>query len=326
MTVARVLPIVLSFLATACAVGGSIRPTATPSQIDIATLWTDPESDAAPRELFYGAGGEARAPAEGSMFTLLHEDGGGYSTGYDVRGPDGMEWSVKLGPESQTEVVASRLLWALGYYQPATYYLSNWTMEGREVREQQPARFRPKLSDWKVEGEWSWYENDFVATQPFKGLIVANLILTNWDWKTSNNRIYAIGGSEGKPARRIFVVQDLGASLGKMSYPRLLAWMPTKYVKQGSRNNLEDFESQAFIERVDGDRVEFVYQGIHKSLLDTVSRADVAWIAQRMSRLTDKQWSDAFRAGGYADEHAARYISKIKSKIAEGLELAGQSL
>jgi hypothetical protein len=301
--------------------GGTIRPTATPSRVDVAALWQAPDNIAA-RDVSYGAGGKSRAPREGATFAFVREDGGGYSPGYDVRGSDGMEWSVKLGPEAQTEVAMSRILWALGYHQPPTYYLSKWTMTGGAAGEQQPARFRPRLPDWMLEGDWDWYENDFVETQPFKGLIVANVLLNNWDWKTSNNKIYSVGGADGVRARRIYVVQDLGASLGKTAYPMLLAWFPTQYVKQGSRNNLEDFEAQGFIESVEGDRVTFDYRGVHDSLLDHVTRKDVVWTTRLMSRLSDDQWRDVFQAAGYTRDQGARYIAKIKSKIAEGLKLA----
>jgi hypothetical protein len=40
-----------------------------------------------------------------------------------------------------------------------------------------------------------------------------------------------------------------------------------------------------------------------------------------MSRLSDEQWNAAFGAGGYPPDQAARYIAKLKSKIAEGLAL-----
>jgi hypothetical protein len=40
-----------------------------------------------------------------------------------------------------------------------------------------------------------------------------------------------------------------------------------------------------------------------------------------MSRLSDGQWNDAFRAAGYSPEESRRYVMKIKSKIAEGLAL-----
>jgi hypothetical protein len=318
----RFVPLLIATLTAGCMVDGTVRPTATPSQVDVAALWESPDNITS-RDLFYGAGGERRAPRDGSTFTFVQEDAGGYSPGYDVRGADGLEWSAKLGPEAQTEVVVSRILWALGYHQPPTYYVSKWTMTGEMAGEQQPARFRPRLPDWKLEGDWDWYENDFVGTQPFKGLIVANVLLNNWDWKASNNKIYAIGGADGVPARRIFVVQDLGASLGKTAYPRLLAWLPTQYFKQGSRNNLEDFEAQGFIKRVEGDRVEFDYRGIHPSLLEVVTPEDVVWTTRLMSRLTDEQWRDAFRAAGFPQDQAARYIARIKSKIAEGLQLAG---
>ena len=50
-----------------------------------------------------------------------------------------------------------------------------------------------------------------------------------------------------------------------------------------------------------------------------ISVADVQWICRRLSALTDAQWADAFRAGGYADPTAQRYIRRLKQKIAEGL-------
>lgn len=313
----------LTGVSGACIVGGVIRPTLEdPAKADVARLWQDPV-DLAARDLFYGAGGGSLAPDASTPFTFIAEDTSGYSPGYDVRGPDGLEWSVKLGPEAQPEVVVSRILWALGYHQPPTYYLPQWTMTGEQSGPQQPARFRPKLPDWKVVGEWSWYENDFIHTQPFKGLVIANVMLNNWDWKTSNNKIYEVGGADGEAARRMFLVQDVGASLGKTSYPRLLSWFPSRGLGQGSRNDLEDFEEQGFIEGVEGNRVEFVYRGIHHSLLELIAPQDVAWTAQRMSQISDVQWQDAFRAAGYSEDHATRYISKIKSKIAEGLKVAG---
>jgi hypothetical protein len=140
-------------------------------------------------------------------------------------------------------------------------------------------------------------------------------MLNNWDWKTSNNKVYEIDG------KRVYVVQDLGASLGKTAYPRLLGWLPMPGLAQGSRNDVEDFEEQGFIERADGDRVEFVYRGIHDSLLDLLTRADVVWMAERMARLTDAQWDDIFRAAGYPEDQRRRYIARIKSKVNEGLKL-----
>jgi hypothetical protein len=249
----------------------------------------------------------------------VQADRSGYSPGYDVRDSEGLEWSVKIGPEAQTEVVASRILWAIGYHQVPVYYLPTWTMKGGpEGATPGGGRFRPELTDRKVVSEWSWYENEFADTQPFRGLVVANLLLNNWDWKTSNNKVYETTEPGGATEQRM-IVQDLGASLGKTSYPTLLAWLPMSGLGQGSRNDLEDFESQGFIRRVDHTRVEFDYRGIHRNLVNTVRTGDVLWACRLMARLSDEQWDDAFRAAGYDDAQRARYIAKIKTKVAQGL-------
>ena len=40
-----------------------------------------------------------------------------------------------------------------------------------------------------------------------------------------------------------------------------------------------------------------------------------------LSRLSERQWREAFRAARYDEQHTTRYISKIKQKIAQGLAL-----
>jgi hypothetical protein len=59
-------------------------------------------------------------------------DTSGWSPGFDVRDANGLEWSVKLGPEAQSEIVISRILWALGFHQLPIYYLDRWTLNGTE--------------------------------------------------------------------------------------------------------------------------------------------------------------------------------------------------
>jgi hypothetical protein len=310
----------IALVSTGCLVGGKITPTLdAPAERDIAQLWQEP-ADIATRDLFYGPGGAELMPRGSQTFAFVAADRSGYSAGYDVRDANGLEWSVKVGPEAQPEIAVSRILWALGYHQPPTYYLPSWMMTGTQSGLHPAGRFRPKLPNHKVVGEWSWYENDFINSQPFMGLVVVNVLLNNWDWKTSNNKIYEIA-DEGQPVDRVFLVQDLGASLGKTSYPKLLAWLPMRGLGQGSRNDLADFEEQGFIKRVDGERVEFFYDGIHESLIERLTPGDVVWAAELMSRLSDAQWHDAFRAAGYSGDEGRRYVAKIKSKIDEGLKL-----
>jgi hypothetical protein len=282
----------------------------------IAELWQAPIGA---RDLFNGPGGEAGAPRQ-TAFTFVAEDTTGWSPGFDVRDDAGIEWSVKTGPEAQSEIVTSRILWGIGFHQPPTYYLERWSLKGGRTGEQEPGRFRPDVPGREVAGDWPWHENPFVGTTEYGGLVVANLLLASWDWKTSNNKIYQLE----KPVNgvsRWFVVRDLGASLGRFTYPSILKWFRLRGFGQGTRNDLEGFEQQGFIKRIDDGAVEFDYRGIYRDVISTVTPQHVRWACERMSKLTDEQWSDAFRAGGYTPEQTARYTHKMKEKIVQGLQL-----
>jgi hypothetical protein len=287
---------------TACA--PALRRTQGPggAAVDLAALWVGPE-DLAARDLFLGPGGPGGAPPTDAPFTVEALDRTGYSRGYDLRDASGRRWDVKVGPEAQPEVVVSRILWAIGYHQPPTYYVADWRAAGVPTA---PARFRPNMD---TDGEWAWAENPFVGTQPYRGLVVANVLLNNWDFKTSNNRIYE--PARGEPRR--YVVQDLGASLGR-----------TRWFPYGTRNDLAGFEAQGFVtgQRDDGT-VRFDYHGRHRELLRGLRVEDVVWTCRLLSRLTGQQWDDAFRAAGYDEATRRRYIAKVTGKVADGLALAG---
>jgi hypothetical protein len=282
----------------------------------ISELW-QPPANRASRDVHHGPGGSELAPQEGAVFSWVATDTTGYSHGFDVRGSDGRNWSVKLGPEAQTEVVASRILWAVGYHQPPAYYVKSWELSGGPGGPQAAARFRTDFEGAKVVGDWSWSKNEFLDTQPFRGLIVANILLNSWDWKTSNNKIY-----QHADGTRRFVVRDLGASLGKTSSSKLLWTIPIRGLGQGSRNDINDFESQGFIKSVGENEVDFDFATIYGSVVDMVRPADVRWTAELLSRLTDAQLDAAFRAADYSPEVRSRYIKKIKAKIAEGLAVS----
>jgi hypothetical protein len=91
---------------------------------------------------------------------------------------------------------------------------------------------------------------------------------------------------------------------------------------QGTRNDVDGFDSQGFIEQVDETSVEFDFDTIYDSVVDLVRPSDVRWAASLFSRISDAQWDDAFRAADYSPEIRARYIRKIKAKIAEGLAVS----
>jgi|SoiMethySBSTD1v2_1073268.scaffolds.fasta_scaffold255948_1 hypothetical protein len=313
----------LTLLTASCAPVSGPKISLDEPKVDFSALWIDP-ADLGSRNFFDGPGGQALAPAESARYELLAVDTKGYSGGYDVRDRQGVKWSVKVGKEAQPEVAASRILWGLGFHQPPIYLLRDWTLDGASVdpASLRLARFRRDSEEAKVVGDWSWYENQFVGSQPFQGLVVVNMMLNNWDWKTSNNKIYDIPNPQSGPTR-VYVVRDLGASLGKTSFPPFLRWTPMRGMGQGSRNDVDDFEQQGFIKEVDGQQVRFHYKGIHQKVVDTITVEHVVWASRLMSRVSDEQWRDAFRAGGFTPGEQQRYVEKLKSKIREGMALAG---
>ena len=236
---------------------------------------------------------------------LGHVDGA--SGGYKVEDPLGRKWKVKIGDEVGSEIAVSRILWAIGYHQPVMHYVPHWHLTGGPKATGEPGRFRLE-SDHEKDGEWSWDDNPFVHSQPFRGLVVVNVLLNNWDLEPGNNRVYHMKGTGNGPERR-YVVQDLGGSLAKTRWPI------------GGRNDIDGFESQAFIKRVSGDRVTFDYHGPHGELMKTLAPADVIWICRLLARLSERQLTDAFRAAGYPEDVQRRFVRKIRQKIAEGLAL-----
>ena len=121
--------------------------------------------------------------------------------------------------------------------------------------------------------------------------------------------------------RRQFMVRDVGSSLGHSRQFRLFAMLGTRGA-QGSKNDVDDFEQQGFIEKVEGNKVRFDYRGMNQALVDTRDRArrDLGVRAARARFPTDTGKRRS-RPAAYPPAHADRYIRKIKEKIAQGLAL-----
>ena len=301
------LSLVAAGAATACQSRRVVTPGGTPSPRTVAELWVDPGTT---RDLFHGVGGARLAPDPEAAYTVIEVKVGGFSDGYTVVGPGDREWSAKFPPEASTEIVTSRLLWGIGYHQPPAYFLREWHAEGADrPNPQLPARFREKKPDLRgldAVGEWSYYEHPLVGTPQLSGLLVLQAMLGNSDLKDSNNTIYELDGAlEG--ASRWYVARDVGHTFGRTGK------------LDAPRGDVRVFESTPFIREVRGERVALHYGGRHASLFEQITRADVRWICTRLGRLTDRQWADAFRAGGYEPGVAGRFIGSLKSKIDEGL-------
>lgn len=280
-----------------------------PSNRELAELWVQPEPG---RDLFWGVGGQRLAPDPAARYTVIEIKRSGFSRGYTVKGPGDREWSAKFPPEAPTEVVASRLFWGIGYHQPPIYYVAQWNAEkATSSNPQLPARFREKKPDLHgidAKDPWSYYQNPFVGTPQHSGLLVLQAMLGNSDLKDAQNVIYKLDDAyEG--AKKWYVARDLGQTFGRTG------------VLDAPRGDVQIFEQTPFIKGVVKGRVVLDYRGRHRVLFENIHPSDVRWICTQLDALTDAQWQDAFRAGGYPKPTADRFIARMKQKIHEGLAL-----
>jgi hypothetical protein len=270
-------------------------------------LWVP--GNPASHDLYHGIGGQKYVPNPEARYELLAEDRAGFSRGYDVQDEKGQKWDVKIGPESRTEVVASRIFWAVGYHQPPMHHVRRWRLSRKDASSVEgPARFRPNLDALDGVGSWSWHQNPFVDTQPYKGLLVLNALLANSDLKPANNEIYKADEPFAPPSRW-FAVKDLGHTFGRTGK------------LHGTRDDPKGFREHGFIRGVKAGRVMFVWNGFHGELLKNIAPADVRWICDRLARITASQWQDAFRAGGYTPAEAAPFIEELHRRIQQGRQL-----
>ena len=280
-----------------------------------ASLWKAPD-DIASRDLFLGPWGAELAPDPKDVYDLVEMKHSGVNLGMTVKDSKGREWSVKqpypgnLDSEAPVEVVVSRLLSGIGYHQPPVYYLPSFTLKddfGRKV--EVGGRFRPKVDQMKEVGAWDWADNPFVGSKEYQGLIVLLMLFNSTDLKNSNNSIYE--RKEGDFVEQLYLARDVGSALGDTNRiaPR--------------KNHIDSFERMPFILGVnDNGFVEFAYNGWYKNLVrDRIKPEEVAWATSLLGQLSDKQMQDAFRAGGYEPDLAARFITKIREKIQQGRSL-----
>jgi hypothetical protein len=305
---------VLAVTLTACvrAKRPALQPTAAAPG---ASLWERP-TDLAARDLFYGPWGREYAPDPKATYTFVERKHTGVNPGMTVTDPQGREWSVKqeypggVDAEGPVEVVLSRLLSAVGYHQPPVYFVRAFTLKDDwGTHTEVGGRFRLKQDTLKDAGAWSWQENPFIGTKPYQGLLVLLMMFNSTDLKNSNNTLYE--HRKGDLIEQWYVARDLGAALGDTQ-------------RVAPRKNYPDaFERHPFILGVSNGFVDLAYRGwYHKLVRDRLTPADVAWASDLLGQLSDRQWRDAFRAGGYEPEVADRFIRKLREKIDQGRALA----
>ena len=294
-------------------------------------LWRNPENITS-RNLYYGPGGKDREPH--TTVTFVKEDFNGTNPKFDVIDQGGVKWKVKLGDEARPETVASRLVWAVGYYTNDDYFLPALRvknmpahLERKRARKMEfpgglvaNVRMKRDPKGPKKIGEWEWRQNPFSGTSELNGLRVVMAVINNWDLKDENNAIY-----QEPDGRKIYLVSDLGASFGAPGR----AWPRAK-----SRGNIEAYDHARLIDKVTLDHVNFNFP-TRPALIYTVSArefvrrldlrwigkdiplADVKWMGQLLAKLSTNQIHDAFRAAGYLPEEVDRYSTVLADRIAE---------
>lgn len=261
-------------------------------------LWRAPD-DIGSRNLLVGAGGESMKP-DLSRVTFVEVKTGGWSTKYRVNDGKGEEWVAKLSKEAQPEIAANRLLWAIGYETEIAHLVPELVIQGKGTFKNVKLEARPK--DVKRDGLWSWANNPFVGKPEFQGLKIMMVLINNWDMKDDNNAILVTKGVTDSERR--FIVSDLGATFGK-----------TGGIISRSRNKPADYVKAEFVNGVKGNVVDFNYGGKMGKVFGGITIEDAKWLASWLSRLSDKQLKDAFRAANYTPEEVDQLAAAVRARI-----------
>jgi hypothetical protein len=305
-----------------------------PKPVGTPVLWRDP-GDISTLNLRHGPGSEEMAPQ--APFTFVSESKVGASPKFKVKDARGVTWSVKMGPEAKAETVATRLVWAMGYFADEAYHYDQIEVQnlprltrgqefqsGKIVRD---VRMEPRRVGESRGAIWDWLQNPFLGQREFNGLKVLMVLVANYDTRLDNNQIYTVKNPETGAFEARYVVTDIGATFGKVG----------GMGGGRSKNVLEDFRSSKFIESVEGGMVNFDYhtkpkgaggafaslfgggyakrQANKEKAMRSIPVEDVRWIGARLARLSDEQLRDAFRAAHYDNSTMEGFVKTLRERI-----------
>ena len=278
-----------------------------------AVLWQEP-TDIESRDLFYGIGGREGAPDPAGKFTFLADHGSPNDSNpkIDVKDERGHIWTVKFGPEVKAETTATRIVWAVGYHVDQDYFVERATIEGYSRDETRNMRFERDDDGWKKVGRWDWRNNAFVGTREFDGLKTLMALLHNVDLQEMNTKIVR---RKGGPEQLVYYVNDLGASLGSTgAWFTKIPWL-TKAPSE-TKGVAKDYVKNGFIAGVKNGEVDFrITRRLANQILDGVKVEHARWMGNLLGRLSDKQLTDAFRAGGFSESEMATYVKEVRERI-----------
>jgi hypothetical protein len=298
-----------------------------------AVLWREP-TDIASRDLVDGPGGRAHTPY-GTTFRFIKEDLDGSNPKFIVEDDAGTKWKVKLGWEAQPETVAARIVWAVGYVADDDYYLPRLCVEGVPATLHRGhrlidangcingGRLKREKDDAAATSVWRWRTNPFTGTRELNGLRTLMAVINNWDLKDVNNHVRTATDAEGHTIQ-VYWVSDLGASFG------------TTRLGPGhrrTRGNLDAYRQSSFILNTTACCVDFAVPGRAAPIVlvnpmeysmrsglrwigRQIPRSDARWMGMLLTRLSQNQIRDAFRAAGYSEDDAGAFTAALEQRIA----------
>lgn len=279
-------------------------------------LWNQP-ADIESLDLFYGSGGSEGAPNPMGKFTYAGDDSKGTQKKIYVKDDEGREWTVKFGSEARPETAASRFVWAMGYHTDEDYFLEKAHIDGMHGGDVSNVRFERRHDGLKNVGLWTWEDNPFVGTRELDGLKVLMVVMNNWDLKVINNKVVRPTKKSGEDTdERIYYVGDLGATFGKTGSIAHGLHLPGD-PPAGTKDNPGQFANQDFIEGVRAGMVRFHYKGKDPGVLKDVRVENAKWMGDMLARLSERQLTDAFRAGGYDRSEISTLVRAMQERIRE---------
>ncbi|MCI0387997.1 MAG: hypothetical protein MOB07_04420 [Acidobacteria bacterium] len=279
-------------------------------------MWREP-ANLERRDLFYGPGGRAGAPNPAAKYTFIRHSESGTQKKIIVKDDRGREWTVKFGREARPETTATRIVWAVGYHADQDYFVKRAYIGGKETFDAQDVRFERRDDGYNEVDTWSWKDNPLIGTRELDGLKVLMALLKNWDLKTSNNEIVR----HEKTGQTIYYIADLGASFGRTGswlnkVPIFADMPPDKAGGKHGKGDPEAFTEEDFIEKVRNGEVIFHFERSRgRSVLKGVSVTNARWMGSLLGRLSNKQLTDAFRAGGFNQDEVAVFVRTMRTRI-----------
>jgi hypothetical protein len=124
----------------------------------------------------------------------------------------------------------------------------------------------------------------------------------------------------------VYYVNDLGAALGSTG-----AWFSRLPLLTKARSETKgvpkDYVKNGFIAGVKKGEVQFrIVRREASQALEGVKVEHARWIGNLLGRLSEKQLTDAFRAGGFSEADVAIYVKEVRERIRQLQNLESEAI